>query len=104
MYPKCILISLTAETGINGIGEAVGAGLVLVKQFPHSCWAATSSSVLPQVHQQEVWEQTVKKVRDPANFDWQKQARFYWKQERDTAITSIADADTEYCYAQRLNF
>eukprot|EP00667_Euglena_gracilis_P000005 EG_transcript_5 len=51
-----------------------------------------------QVHQQEVWEQTVKKVRDPANFDWQKQARFYWKQERDTAITSIADADTEYCY------
>ncbi len=51
-----------------------------------------------QVHQQEVWEQTVKKVRDPANFDWQKQARFYWKSERDTAITSIADADTEYCY------
>ena len=52
----------------------------------------------PQVHQQEVWEQTVKRVRDPASFDWQKQARFYWKQEKDTAMTSIADADTEYCY------
>jgi len=51
-----------------------------------------------QVHQEEVWQQTVKRVRDPQSFDWQKQARFYWKPEKDTAITSIADADTEYCY------
>jgi len=51
-----------------------------------------------QVHQQEVWDATVKRVRDPASFDWQKQARFYWKPEKDHAITSIADADTDYCY------
>ena len=51
-----------------------------------------------QVHQQEVWDATVKRVRGPASFDWQKQARLYWKPEKDHAITSIADADTDYCY------
>lgn len=35
-------------------------------------------------------------VKDPTDFDWLKQVRFYWREERDTVIISICDVDFEY--------
>ncbi|CAM39085.2 putative dynein heavy chain [Leishmania braziliensis MHOM/BR/75/M2904] len=51
-----------------------------------------------QVHQQEVFMELQKaSIKDITHFDWLKQARFYYRPERDATIISIADSDTEYC-------
>eukprot|EP01064_Diplonema_japonicum_P034643 TRINITY_DN7253_c0_g4_i1.p1 TRINITY_DN7253_c0_g4~~TRINITY_DN7253_c0_g4_i1.p1 ORF type:complete len:4646 (+),score=1368.52 TRINITY_DN7253_c0_g4_i1:87-14024(+) len=56
------------------------------------------------VHQQDVWAKPVakgdvplKKLRDATSFDWLKQARFYFRPEKEEVIIQIADADTLYC-------
>ncbi|EAN80879.1 dynein heavy chain, putative, partial [Trypanosoma cruzi] len=51
-----------------------------------------------QVHQQEVFIDLQKaSIKELTHFDWLKQARFYYKPERNLTIISIADSDTEYC-------
>jgi dynein heavy chain len=51
------------------------------------------------VHQRDTTEELVKKrVKDPTDFEWLKQARFYWRAEQDTVIISICDVDFEYSY------
>jgi dynein heavy chain len=51
------------------------------------------------VHQRDTTEDLVKKrVKDPTDFEWLKQARFYWRAEQDTVMISICDVDFEYSY------
>ena len=51
------------------------------------------------VHQRDTTEDLVaKRVKDPTDFEWLKQARFYWRAEQDTVIISICDVDFEYSY------
>ena len=50
-----------------------------------------------QVHQKDVTEQLVKlKVKDPQDFEWLKQARLYWRVEKDVTVISICDVDFDY--------
>ena len=52
-----------------------------------------------QVHQKDICDDLVKKkIKDPGDFEWQKQARFYWRYEKDTVVISICDVDFDYCY------
>jgi dynein heavy chain len=51
------------------------------------------------MHQKETSEDLIKKkVKDPTDFEWLKQARFYWREDRDTTIISICDVDFEYSF------
>ena len=52
-----------------------------------------------QVHQKDICEELVKKkVRETGDFEWQRQARFYWRDEKDTTVISICDVFFDYCY------
>ena len=51
------------------------------------------------VHQRDTSEELMKKrIKDPADFEWMKQCRFYWNKGRETVIISICDVDFEYSY------
>ena len=51
------------------------------------------------MHQRDTSDDLVKKkIKDPSDFEWMKQARFYWKPDRNTVIISICDVDFEYSF------
>jgi dynein heavy chain, axonemal len=52
-----------------------------------------------QVHQKDIMDTLVRlKIKDSTDFEWQKQARFYYRTDVDLAIISVTDVDFEYCY------
>jgi dynein heavy chain len=54
--------------------------------------------ILVDVHQRDVFDEMVKrKVKDVEDFDWAKQARFYWRDDLHVAKVHVADVDFDYC-------
>ena len=52
-----------------------------------------------QVHQYDVFEQLVKlKVSSVSDFEWLKQARFYWRNDIQSFAVAITDIDFPYQY------
>ena len=52
-----------------------------------------------QVHQNDVSEDMVKKkIKDPTDFEWLKQARIYWSVEKDVSIIVICDVTFDYSH------
>ena len=55
--------------------------------------------VTVHMHQKETTEDLMKKkIRDPTDFEWLKQARFFWREDRQTVIISICDVDFQYSF------
>ena len=53
--------------------------------------------IIVDVHQRDVFvDIEAHRVRDPEDFEWQKQARCYWNFDDDVAQVSIADVDFPY--------
>ena len=53
--------------------------------------------IIVDVHQRDVFvDIEAHRVRDPEDFEWQKQARCYWDFDDDVAKVSIADVDFPY--------
>ena len=51
-----------------------------------------------KVHARDVFEDLVKKkIKDIEDFEWSKQARFYWRDDLDVAKVHVADVDFSYC-------
>ncbi|XP_045497912.1 dynein axonemal heavy chain 8 [Colias croceus] len=49
------------------------------------------------VHQRDIFDDLVKmRIKSPVDFEWQKQARFYYFDESDDCIVSITDVDFLY--------
>ena len=60
---------------------------------------ALETCITVYIHQKEATEDLVRKrVRDPRDFEWLKQCRLTWREDRDTVIISICDVDLEYSY------
>ncbi|KAG9395874.1 Dynein heavy chain and region D6 of dynein motor [Carpediemonas membranifera] len=52
-----------------------------------------------QVHQKDITDDLLKRrIRSPADFEWLKQTRFYYRTESDECIISITDIDFDYAY------
>ena len=53
--------------------------------------------IIVDVHQRDVFvDIEIHRVKDPEDFEWQKQARCYWDFDDDVAKVSIADVDFPY--------
>eukprot|EP00966_Prymnesium_polylepis_P315112 7281265-Prymnesium_polylepis.1 len=65
----------------------------------HGKWTRkkVETMILVESYQRDVFADLVeRRVDDPEHFEWQKQMRFYWRQDRDSAQVSISDADFVY--------
>jgi dynein heavy chain len=50
-----------------------------------------------QVHHRDVFDKLVKShVKSPEDFEWLRQARFYWHETKDRCISSITNFDFQY--------
>jgi dynein heavy chain len=82
--------------------EAILSGLVNLALRPDLTKlqrTALETCITVYVHQKEATEDLVqKKIRDPRDFEWLKQCRIIWREDRDTLMVSICDVDLEYSY------
>ena len=54
--------------------------------------------IVVDVHARDVFDEMVKKkIKDIEDFEWSKQARFYWRDDLDVAKVHVADVDFSYC-------
>ena len=68
----------------------------LLRGFP----CATSARVTEVSRDRSVCPEELvrKRVKDPGDFEWLKQCRFYWRDDKDTVIISICDRSFEYSF------
>ena len=63
--------------------------------------------VTVHVHQRDTSEDLLKKkIKEPTDFEWLKQCRFYWREDKNTVIISICDVRSLHpaCPHTSLNF
>eukprot|EP00966_Prymnesium_polylepis_P280842 6489195-Prymnesium_polylepis.1 len=68
-----------------------------LNQFGKWTRKKVETMILVDVHQKDVIDEIERgRVKDPEDFKWQSQARFYWRHDLDHAQISIADVDFKY--------
>ena len=72
--------------------------LTLLKVEGNGCTCASRPGLVRSCTLLRAEDLVRKKIRDPTDFEWLKQCRFYWRDDRDTVIISICDVDFEYSF------
>ncbi|KAK9794950.1 hypothetical protein WJX73_010224 [Symbiochloris irregularis] len=73
--------------------------LTLRSDLTRNMRTSLETCITVHMHQKESTEDLVKKkIRDPTDFEWLKQCRFYWREDRDTVVISICDVDFDYSF------
>ena len=68
-----------------------------LRQFGKWTRKKVETMILVDVHQRDVFEEVVKRrIKDPEDFEWQKQARFYYRADLEHTQVSVADVDFPY--------
>ena len=90
----------TAMSKANKKAEALLKEMITITQRPSlgkNERKNLETVITVHVHQRDTSDElTKKRVRDPSDFEWMKQCRFYWRDELNTVIISICDVDFEY--------
>jgi len=83
------------------LNDLIGINLQTDQQLAvHGRWTRrkVETMILVDVHARDVFDEMVKKkVKDVEDFEWSKQARFYWRDDLKVAKVHVADVDFDYC-------
>eukprot|EP00327_Prymnesium_parvum_P015479 CAMPEP_0113272674 /NCGR_PEP_ID=MMETSP0008_2-20120614/23450_1 /TAXON_ID=97485 /ORGANISM="Prymnesium parvum" /LENGTH=4484 /DNA_ID=CAMNT_0000122153 /DNA_START=48 /DNA_END=13502 /DNA_ORIENTATION=+ /assembly_acc=CAM_ASM_000153 len=94
------IMKATVKKCLQRLNELVGINMRSdqdLRQFGKWTRKKVETMILVDVHQKDVFEEVEKRrVKDPEDFLWQAQARFYWRHDLDHAQISIADVDFKY--------
>eukprot|EP01012_Entosiphon_sulcatum_P017223 TRINITY_DN2201_c0_g1_i4.p1 TRINITY_DN2201_c0_g1~~TRINITY_DN2201_c0_g1_i4.p1 ORF type:complete len:3572 (-),score=436.55 TRINITY_DN2201_c0_g1_i4:37-10752(-) len=58
--------------------------------------ASLESLVTEQVQLHQTWQLELKHLRDPTDFSWQQQIRYYWRKQEEKCVIQVGDITNEY--------
>lgn len=90
------IMSKTLKKVDNCLKEMV---LLTTKEMPKLSRKNLETCITVYVHQRDTSDDLIKKkIKEPSDFEWLKNARFMWREDQNSVFTSICDVDFEYSF------